>query len=159
MSTKLLIAEDDALFRRILTKSLSLDFDVAIAEDGLTAWEMLKRNQDPMIALLDWVMPGMTGPEVCRQVRKTLNQNTNYLILLTARNTSADIIGGLAAGADDYITKPFQPEELRARVHLGQRILQLQTAPEQKWTLANKLDSREFLSQKTVPVSAFLRHR
>ena len=65
MSTKLLIAEDDALFRRILIKSLSTDFDVAIAEDGLTAWEMLERNQDPIIALLDWVMPGMTGPEVC----------------------------------------------------------------------------------------------
>jgi DNA-binding response OmpR family regulator len=125
---KALIAEDDPLFRRALEQSLSSEFDLSTAEDGTTALAMLKQTDGPALAILDWVMPGLTGPQVCREVRADPRTAGIYLILLTARNSAADIVAGLDAGADDYVTKPVQPEELRARVRLGCRIVELQDA-------------------------------
>jgi len=123
-----LIAEDDPLFRRVLEQLLSSNFDLVLAEDGNTAWKLLQQEDGPKLAILDWVMPGISGPQLCRELRAHSKTNGIYLILLTARNSAADIISGLDAGADDYVTKPVQPEELRARVRLGCRILELQTA-------------------------------
>jgi len=125
---KVLIAEDDPFFRRLLQQVLSSECEVITAEDGTVAWAMLQQNDAPTLAILDWVMPGMAGPQVCREVRANPATAGSYLILLTARNSSADILAGLRAGADDYVTKPFQPEELRARVRLGQRIVELRLA-------------------------------
>ena len=125
-AVKILIAEDDPFFRRLLEKLLSADFEVCAAEDGVQAWNMIQQNESPLLAVLDWVMPGMAGPQVCREVRASPKTCGNYLILLTAKNSSADILAGLRAGADDYITKPFEPEELRARVRVGRRIIELQ---------------------------------
>ena len=123
---KLLIAEDDPFFRRILEQLLGSEFEISTAVDGNVAWTMLQENDGPRLAVLDWVMPGMTGPEVCRLVRTTPRLASAYLILLTDKNSAADITAGLRAGADDYLTKPFDPGELRARVGMARRIVELQ---------------------------------
>jgi len=123
---KLLIAEDDAFFRKILHTLLCSEFEIISAENGTDAWQRLKEIEWPVLAILDWVMPGMSGPQVCREARACAATANSYLILLTARNSAADIVAGLHAGADDYVTKPFEAEELRARVRLGCRIVDLQ---------------------------------
>jgi DNA-binding response OmpR family regulator len=124
---KLLIAEDDPFFRCILQQLLASEFEVSVAIDGDTAWSMLQEVDGPRLAILDWVMPGMSGPEVCRLVRTNPDVASAYLILLTDKNSAADITAGLRAGADDYLTKPFDPGELRARVGMARRIVELQS--------------------------------
>ena len=124
---KVLIAEDDILFRSILKHLLVPEFEVWIAQDGEIAWAMLQQNDGPMLAVLDWVMPGMTGPQICQKARANPRTAGAYMILLTAKNSTADIVAGLRCGADDYVTKPFEPEELQARVRIGRRIIGLQT--------------------------------
>jgi two-component system cell cycle response regulator len=125
---KVLIAEDEPLFRKILQQLLSPEFDLTVTEDGTTALARLQEQDAPALAILDWVMPGKTGIEVCRELRAHRRTAGIYVILLTARNSAADIVAGLRAGADDYVTKPVQPEELRARVQLGCRIIELRAA-------------------------------
>jgi signal transduction histidine kinase len=101
-------------------------FEVTSCADGITARNWLQGDDGPEIAILDWMMPGMDGPEVCRALRKPDEPRSNYIILLTGKRRKEDLIEGLQAGADDYITKPFDPEELRARVRVGQRMVDLQ---------------------------------
>jgi DNA-binding response OmpR family regulator len=125
---KILIAEDEPLFRKLLTQLLSSEFDLTVTEDGATALGRLREENAPVLAILDWVMPGMSGLEVCRELRASRRTAGIYVILLTARNDAADIVSGLRAGADDYVTKPVQAEELRARVQLGCRIIELRAA-------------------------------
>src|SRR5271170_4859441 len=125
---KVLIAEDEPLFRKILSQLLSPEFDLTITEDGITALARLQEEDAPVLAIIDWVMPGMTGVDVCRELRAHRQTAGIYTILLTARNSAADIVAGLRAGADDYVTKPVQAEELRARVQLGCRIIELRAA-------------------------------
>ncbi len=125
-TVKILIAEDDAFFRRLLHQLLASECEVVIVGDGDAAWDLLQKEEGPVLAILDWVMPGMTGPEICRAARGNAKTSGCYLILLTARHSSADILDGLRSGADDYVTKPFRPEELRARLRLGQRIIRLE---------------------------------
>ncbi len=125
---KLLIAEDDSFFRKLLQQLLQTEFEIIIAKDGEEAWDKLQQNQWPLLAILDWVMPGFSGPELCRKARAFTKTAGTYIILLTSRNSSSDIVAGLAAGADDYVTKPFEAEEVRARLRLGRRVLELQMA-------------------------------
>jgi DNA-binding response OmpR family regulator len=125
---KALIAEDEPLFRKLLVQLLSPDFELVVAEDGDTALARLREEDGPVLAILDWVMPGKSGVEVCREIRASRRTAGIYSILLTARNSAADIVAGLRAGADDYVTKPVQAEELRARVQLGCRIIELRAA-------------------------------
>jgi diguanylate cyclase (GGDEF)-like protein len=124
-----LIAEDDPLFRRILERWFQQwDYRVTAVENGLDAWEVLQREDAPQLAILDWMMPGMDGIELCRRIRNRDQSPYRYVLLLTAKDDKQDVITGLEAGADDYLTKPFDVDELRARVRAGKRILDLQAA-------------------------------
>ena len=124
-----LIAEDDPLFRRILERWFQQwDYRVTAVENGLDAWEVLQRDDAPQLAILDWMMPGMDGIELCRRIRSRDQSPYRYVLLLTAKDDKQDVITGLEAGADDYLTKPFDVDELRARVRAGKRILDLQAA-------------------------------
>ncbi len=122
-----LVADDDRVTAEILSRTLKRwEFDVAVVSNGAEAWDHLRAATVPTLAILDWMMPEMDGPEVCRRVRAELPLANMYLMLLTAREARGDLVTGLNAGADDYVTKPFDPEELRARVQVGVRILTLQ---------------------------------
>jgi DNA-binding response OmpR family regulator len=147
---KLLIAEDDIFFRKLLQQTLGADYDVILAEDGNEAWATLQREDAPQLAILDWVMPGLSGPQVCRRVRQCSHLDSMYLIILTAKNSAADVVSGLRAGADDYVTKPFSPEELRARVKIGERILNLKDSLVERSMEANESSERETLLQQLL---------
>jgi DNA-binding response OmpR family regulator len=146
---KLLIAEDDSFFRRLLEQILAPEYDVILARDGNEAWAALQQPDPPYLAILDWVMPGMSGPQVCRKVRQGSRLDM-YLIILTAKNTVADVVSGLRAGADDYVTKPFSPEELRARVAIGRRILDLKKSLAERSAEASESSARETLLQQLL---------
>lgn len=124
---KVLIADDDTISRAVV-KALLLKwgYEVLEVEDGKQAWDILKDNDSSHLVLLDWMMPGMDGLELSRRLRQSGTNTYHYIILLTGRDSKEDIIGGLNAGADDYITKPFIPEELELRLRTGKRILDLQ---------------------------------
>lgn len=150
---KLLIAEDDPFFQKILQQLLSAEFEIITAEDGDTALELLQRSGWPLLAIVDWVMPGMSGPQICREARARAETADTYIILVTARNSAADIIAGLHAGADDYVTKPFEAEELRARVRLGRRIVELQmTVSAQAATLREAWLREKKMREKIEPI-------
>jgi len=123
----ILIAEDDPMFRRILQRWLETwGFRVLVAEDGAEAWEYLRHKNPPEMMILDWVMPGMDGLEICRRARASSSGTYQYILLVTARDRTPDVVRGLDAGADDYLTKPFDKSELHARLRVGRRILALQ---------------------------------
>jgi len=124
---KLLIAEDDFVSRSMLqTTASKLGFDTVTVSDGVAAWEQLKNPNGPRLALLDWVMPGMDGVEVCRKVREGAFLDPHFIIILTARGDKQEVVTGLRAGANDYISKPFDIEELKARLEVGKRVVELQ---------------------------------
>ena len=126
---KILVAEDDATSRIILESMLTKwGYDVVSAHDGAEAWAILQTKASPRLAILDWIMPGLEGVEICRRARQMDSGEPLHIILLTAMEQKTDIVAGLEAGADDYITKPFDIGELRARVRAGQRIVELQLA-------------------------------
>lgn len=124
---RVLIAEDDAASRRVLEYTLRREYEVVSAADGEQALAALLDENAPRLAVLDWMMPGLDGPEVVRRVREMAEGSPPYLILLTARNQTADMVEGLGAGADDYLTKPFNRDELRARIEVGARVIELRT--------------------------------
>ena len=140
---KLLIAEDDVLFVKLLDQILSPRYELVVARDGNEAWATLQQADAPRLAILDWVMPGLTGPEICRRVRASRSGSSMYLIIFTAKNNAADITAGLRSGADDYLTKPPVPEELRARVALGERVLALQDQVDAQSVLVGRAVERE----------------
>jgi diguanylate cyclase (GGDEF)-like protein len=124
---KILVAEDDLVTRRILAAYLAKwGYEAVMVADGEEAWRLLQKDDAPRLAILDWMMPGLDGTAICREVRKLNLQPYIYLILLTARGYKEDLIEGLEAGADEYLTKPFDPYELKARLRAGARIVELQ---------------------------------
>jgi len=129
---RILVAEDDTITRKILESTLGqLGLDIITAPDGTTAWRILqelKGKDAPQLALLDWMMPGIDGVEICRKLRATPGFELMYIILLTMRSGKEDLAAALLAGANDYITKPFHPVELEARVRVGERMVKLQTS-------------------------------
>jgi len=126
---KVLIAEDDPVARHVLRNWLQKwDYEVVAVENGLDAWQVLQQETAPKLAILDWMMPQMDGLELCHKLRGLERGAYYYVILLTAKGGKQDVVTGLDAGADDYLTKPFNLDELRARVRAGQRILDLQSA-------------------------------
>jgi phosphoserine phosphatase RsbU/P len=123
----ILIADDDAITRLMLENTLQRwGHRVFPAADGQSAYEALSRDDAPPLAILDWMMPQLDGPTICRRLRENPAKQFLYLILLTARADKQDIVDGLNSGADDYISKPFDSEELQARINVGVRMAALQ---------------------------------
>ncbi len=124
---KILIAEDDPASNAILLSFLTKwGFEVESTSDGASAWAALSAENAPKLVILDWMMPGLEGPEVLRRIRSDGRIATTYVILLTAKADREDVIRGFEAGADDYVVKPFHRDELRVRVNVGMRIVELQ---------------------------------
>jgi two-component system, cell cycle response regulator len=125
---RVLVADDSKTSRSMLRSALcSWGYEVVLAEHGAQAWEILADSDPPPMAILDWVMPHMTGPEVCRKVRETHREPYTYILLLTSKNTKDETLEGFEAGADDYIVKPFDQHELQVRLRVGKRIVDLQS--------------------------------
>lgn len=121
----MIVADDDPVSREIVAALLrKWRYEVLVAEDGHEAMELIRAQKSPVLAVLDWMMPGVEGTEICRRVRE-INKSI-YILLLTARSSKERIVEALDAGADDYLAKPFDKEELRARLSVGARILNLQ---------------------------------
>jgi two-component system cell cycle response regulator len=123
---RVLVAEDDLTSRLVLQKTMAKwGYEVSSVCDGNAAWEALQKPDAPALLVLDWEMPGMDGIDVCRKVRAAESGHPRYIILLTARSDTENLVAGLEAGANDYIGKPFEPAELRARVDVGRRFVEL----------------------------------
>lgn len=126
-AAQILVADDNPVFRELLQKMLrEWGYEVIVVPDGQQAWDVLRQENGPRLALLDWVMPGMEGAEVCRQVRAAIRDRYVYLMLVSVRADLEDVVNGMESGADDYLVKPFRMEELRARLRAGRRVLALQ---------------------------------
>ena len=124
---RVLVAEDDPLFRALLTRRLQRwGYSVTIVEDGAAAWRELQLEHCPRLLLLDWMMPAIDGVELCRRVRGLQNELYSYILVITSKQDKQDVVLALDAGADDYIVKPIDASELRARIQVGRRILALQ---------------------------------
>ena len=124
---KVLAAEDNPIFQSMLSNMLTKwGYEPVIAHDGNEAWDALQQPDGPQLAILDWMMPGLNGVDICRGVRAAGREPYVYILLLTSRTDSRDLVEGMEAGADDYVTKPFQTHELRVRLRAGRRILELQ---------------------------------
>ncbi len=133
-----LVAEDDTISRRTVVSALARGGNQVVeAKDGLEAWDMLQDPNAPRLAILDWMMPGLDGLRLCRDLKRANDGKTRYLILVTSKAERQDVVKGLEAGADDYMIKPFDAEELRARVRVGFRVLDLQEK------LAHRVDELE----------------
>jgi diguanylate cyclase (GGDEF)-like protein len=124
---RVLIADDSLLSRRLLEETLGgWGYEVSAASDGTEAWQILSGEDPPTLAILDWMMPGFTGPELCRMVREKSREPYTYILLLTSRSEKDDMVEGMDSGADDYVTKPFDRHELQVRLRAGTRIVDLQ---------------------------------
>ena len=147
----ILIAEDDPVSRRILEETLiSWGYEVSVTADGREAWDVLRGLDPPRLAILDIMMPEIDGLEVCRKVRQLPCATPPYLILLTAMNSKDDVVRGILAGANDYLTKPFHRDELRARVGVGAQMLSLQK------TLAERVKELEEALEKVKQLRGML---
>ena len=152
---KVLIAEDDLVSRRLLEATLAKwGYEVVVTVDGHEAWQVLQQQGAPPLAILDWMMPGVDGLEVCRKVRSASDSQLPYIILLTARDGKPRMVEGLDAGADDYVTKPFDPEELHARIRVGERVLGLQSALADRAHQLEGASSRIKILQGLLPICA-----
>jgi len=148
---RILVADDEPMGAMMLSRSLQRwGLEVVVARDGEEAWRIIDKDGGIAMAILDWMMPAADGPELCRRIRNDVRHAHMHLILLTARNSRADVVAGLDAGADDYLIKPFDPEELRARVHVGIRVLALQER------LADRVTELEAALSKVKQLSGLL---
>lgn len=124
---KILLAEDDLITSEIVKEQLEQwNYSVYCAYKGTDAWEILQQDDGPKLAILDWQMPGVTGLEICKRLRSRTSGSYVYVIMLTSLSDKANVVQGLEAGADDYLTKPCNPHELKVRLMAGQRILSLE---------------------------------
>ena len=124
---KVLIAEDEPVSRHLLVTTLrNSGYDLIVCSDGAEAWQAIQRGEAPELLILDWMMPAVDGLELCRRVREMPGPGAAYIIILTARGRTEDIIVGVQAGADDYIIKPFDPEDLVTRVQVAEWLVKMQ---------------------------------
>jgi CheY-like chemotaxis protein len=146
-----LVADDDAVSRTVVAAILRKGgYSVRVAGDGGEAWRVLSSKEAPPLAVIDWMMPVLDGPDICRRLRQVESKTPTYVILLTSRDASADIVAGLQAGADDYVTKPAREDELLARVSVGARVAKLQQA------LADRVQSLEDALSKVKQLQGLL---
>ena len=152
---RILIAEDDLTSRTVLEAVLKKEgHEVVAAVNGGDAWTLMQQDDAPSLAILDWMMPEMDGPELARNIRSQQGQRPAYIIMLTTKDDKSDIVAALEAGADDYLTKPFDTGELRARVDVGRRTIALQEAlADQAEELRKALDEIKTLSG-IIPICA-----
>ena len=123
---RILIADDESATRRIVETLLTkAGHEVIVARDGAEAWDILQQPNRPSLAILDWMMPGVDGLKLCTNVRTLKDGAYTYIIMLSARGQTRDVVAAIRAGADDYMSKPFDHEELHARVWAGLRVLKL----------------------------------
>ncbi len=140
---KILIADDNPFYLCALGATLKeWGYEVVTAANGAAAWEILREENAPKLAILDWVMPGLDGPEICRRVRALARPEPTYLIVLTSKEGKNNIVTALGSGADDYVTKPFDRDELQARVRVGTRIVGLQTSQTALFVLARAVEAK-----------------
>jgi DNA-binding response OmpR family regulator len=153
---KILIAEDD-LTSRIMLESIigKWSFEVVSVDDGQKAWDMLRQQEAPPIAVLDWEMPGIDGPELCRRIKLLTRDNPIYIILLTGRGSKQDLVLGLDAGADDYVTKPFDNNELRARLKVAERLVNAQLSLNKRLQELNEAFDHVKTLQGIIPICMY----
>jgi two-component system cell cycle response regulator len=159
---QVLAAEDNPVFQSMLRTMLTKwGYRAVMARDGNEAWNILESDEAPRLAVLDWMMPGLDGVEICRRIRALQREPYIYIVLLTGRSESQDLIEGMDAGADDYLTKPFNAHELRVRIRAGRRILDLQDALRKQAThdgLTGLLNRNSVLGKLSEELSRSDRH-
>jgi len=153
---RILIADDDTISRRLLQATLAQwGYEVLVACDGAEALAVLRGLDPPRLAILDWMMPALDGLEVCQKIRAEATADPPYLLLLTSRGNKGDIAQGLNGGADDYLTKPFDSEELQARVGVGLRVLEMQRNLAERVRELEEALARVRQLQGLVPICAY----
>lgn len=152
---RILIAEDDATSRIVLATVLTNQgYDVTVADDGGMAWDVLGGSNPPRLAILDLVMPGIDGMDLVRRVRALPTSAPPYLIIVSTKSDKADVIAALDAGANDYLTKPFDPGELRARIEVGRRLIEIRAELNQKVAELNLALDQVRTLKGIVPICA-----
>jgi diguanylate cyclase (GGDEF)-like protein len=145
----ILVADDSAVYRKLVERTLELDcYSLVFAKSGRSALELFEKHR-PSLVITDWMMPDFTGIELCQRIRASAQDSYCYIIIVTGISEKENVVKGLAAGADDYLTKPFYPEELSARVAVGRRIVELQSQNEAKNRLLEELALTDSLT--TLP--------
>jgi sigma-B regulation protein RsbU (phosphoserine phosphatase) len=153
---RILVVEDDPITRRVLETMLGKwGYTVSVCANGAEAWRILQETAAPLLVILDWMMPGMNGLRVCQKLREAPRSHPTYIILLTAKGRGEDIVTGLCAGADDYVTKPFDREELHARVQVGIRVLALQRTLAERVRELEDVLSRVKRLRGLLPICAY----
>ncbi|MDQ3070059.1 MAG: response regulator transcription factor [Acidobacteriota bacterium] len=156
LTTRALIADDDAGTALVLQRSLARwGIAATVATNGAEAWDMLERDPGISLGIFDWMMPYLEGPALCRRLRAHKSHDHMYLVLLTSRDAAPDLIAGLDAGADDYVVKPFDAEELRARVHVGLRVLTLQRTLAERARELQLAASRITSLRRLLPICSY----
>ena len=156
---KILIAEDEHVSCRLLETTLTgWGYEVVVTHDGLEAWEVLRQEDAPRLAILDWMMPGIDGLEVCRRVRRAHSAIPIHIILLTAKGSKENIVEGLINGANDYITKPFDRDELRARLHVGVEMVELHERLADRVAQLEAAMAHVKLLQGILPICSYCKH-
>jgi sigma-B regulation protein RsbU (phosphoserine phosphatase) len=154
-----LVADDDRATVALLRGTLQgWGLEVVVARDGAEAWNAVQQDAGIGLAILDWSMPELDGPEVCRRIRAEATRAHLYLLLLTARDNPADVIVGLDAGADDFVTKPFDPGVFRARVHVGLRVLTLKARLAERLAELEGALSRVKELRGLLPICSYCKH-
>lgn len=153
---KIFMAEDDRISRKIISTYLkNWGYEVVLVEDGLAAEEFVKSGETFQIAILDWMMPGRDGLDICQMIKEDEDRGFVYVMMLTAITDKEDISAALDVGADDYITKPFSAEELGSRLRAGERIVRLESGLQEKITALIEVRSHVKELQKFLPICAW----
>ncbi len=154
--TKVLVADDDRGAALLVQRTLERwGLDVVVAADGADAWDCLDRDPGIGLGILDWTMPGIEGPDLCRRIRASDRHEHLYVLLLTHRDSRRDLVTGLDSGANDYLVKPFHPEELRARVHVGLRVVALQDSLRERATELHTVTTNVTQLRRLLPICSY----